>query len=470
MPIYLGGTKVLANLNIGAVNPTAVHIGATKVWPEAAGTVALTTDVAKIPSVGGPVVLTATQTGGTAPYIYRFQSRPPGGEWVTLQDWSATATYTDNPVAATEYQVRSRDAYYPAVPQAVSAVVPVALNTPVTVSIAPTAPSVTEGDPITFTATAGGGTPPYTYVWQENIGGAGWVSIAGEVAATYTRTTVLADNGGIIRVYARDSLYPGEPQITTGSSTMTVASAVHPFDAAIDALSPNSEFKFQEASGPPIDSRNGLVGSLVPAGYFQDPNFNAWNYNPTQTSFNGLVGGGFSAPVGQSTPGSSKSGGWKNDTGSPLPYLNVSSYTVVVVATVQFVPSVHNETLWWMSKGGYSHAGRWQAFGLTPNLYIQTNVNQAQGIPDWGTRQNQLLCFRVKGNGFSDSKYQGNAPVAHNQATLTSIVAPVQFQIGQQTTGNSSSVEICNAEFHRLIIFNRELTDAELNNLWAALQ
>ena len=225
MPIYLGGTKVLANLNIGGANPTAVHIGATKVWPEAAGTVALTTDVAKIPSVGGPVVLTATQTGGTAPYIYRFQSRPPGGEWVTLQDWSATATYTDNPVAATEYQVRSRDAYYPAVPQAVSAAVPVALNTVPSGTIAPTAPSVLEGDPITFTVTPAGGTPPYTQVWQENIGGAGWTVISGETGTSYTRTTALADNTGTIRAKVRDALYSAEPQVNTNVATMTVESA-----------------------------------------------------------------------------------------------------------------------------------------------------------------------------------------------------------------------------------------------------
>lgn len=66
--------------------------------------VTLTTNLPSAP-VGTPVVLTATGSGGTPPYVYRFWVQPWGGDWQVVRDWAAGATHTWTPTAPGGYNV-----------------------------------------------------------------------------------------------------------------------------------------------------------------------------------------------------------------------------------------------------------------------------------------------------------------------------------------------------------------------------
>jgi hypothetical protein len=90
---------------------------------------------------------------------------------------------------------------------------------PISISIAPTAPVVVDGEIITFTATATG-SGALTYQWL--LGG---VAIAGATLVTYARTTVLADSGLVITCTVTDAQLQ---TATSNEATMTVNPPVAP--------------------------------------------------------------------------------------------------------------------------------------------------------------------------------------------------------------------------------------------------
>jgi Metallo-peptidase family M12 len=120
-------------------------------------------------AVGSPVTWTATASGGTGPYTYKFWVND-GSSWTMGRDWSSSNTWTWTPVVPGTYnfQVWARnagsaatmfDAWRPAGPFVVSGPPPLT----VTSFTANQAFPVPAGTPVTWTSTASGGTGPYTY-------------------------------------------------------------------------------------------------------------------------------------------------------------------------------------------------------------------------------------------------------------------------------------------------------------------
>jgi hypothetical protein len=62
-------------------------------------TVLLTSDKSSPQPAGTPILFTATPSGGTAPYQYKWWVRS-GGVWTVLRDWAASNVYTWTPTSA----------------------------------------------------------------------------------------------------------------------------------------------------------------------------------------------------------------------------------------------------------------------------------------------------------------------------------------------------------------------------------
>jgi Zn-dependent metalloprotease len=90
----------------------------------------------------------------------------------------------------------------------------------VTISSQPANVSVAPGATASFSVTATGGTAPYSYQWKR-----GGVDIAGATSATYSFTTVAADNGAVFSVKVTDSATtPGT--VTSANASLTVGTTL----------------------------------------------------------------------------------------------------------------------------------------------------------------------------------------------------------------------------------------------------
>lgn len=192
-----------------------IYVGSTKVFPDtlgAAPTASMVTDVSQLPVAGGNVLLTATGTGDS-PFEYQFQSSPAGtNTWTTIRGFDASNTFTDTGVAAaTDYRCQVRDKF--GRNSGSSAIVSVTIKSLPTVSITPGDTTIPTGGAVEYTATAAGQT---SLQWEEDVG-AGWVAVAGETAATYSRAA--STNGDKVRCVAIDNINPNQ---ASNVSTITV--------------------------------------------------------------------------------------------------------------------------------------------------------------------------------------------------------------------------------------------------------
>lgn len=173
--------------------------------------VTLTTSLESPQPLSPAIVLTASGTGGTLPYAFRFWVQPWGGDWQLLRDWSAAPTYTWVPTTASGYslwvQARSQGSTVVEVQSGINFEITagsggggpmtgVALMTDV-------ASPQKIGTTITLTAAGTGGTMPYSYrFWVQPWGGDWQLARDWSTAPTHTWTPTAA-GGYSVWVHAR---------------------------------------------------------------------------------------------------------------------------------------------------------------------------------------------------------------------------------------------------------------------------
>ena len=159
-------------------------------------------------SVGGAVLWTATTSGGTAPYSYKFLVFD-GTNWTLGRDWAVSNTWTWSPSGAGTYivQVWVRNAGSSAEYDAWrnSGVYTVTGPPPLTItSLAPSPSTVTTGMTVSWTTVASGGSGPYTYRYLA-FDGVNWtVPCEWSTSATCTWTPT-APGTYTIQVWARNA-------------------------------------------------------------------------------------------------------------------------------------------------------------------------------------------------------------------------------------------------------------------------
>jgi hypothetical protein len=142
-------------------------------------TLTLTSLTANLPApqaVGTPITFTATASGGTSPYQYKWWVLD-GGSWTPMQNWSTSNTWTWTPTSSNGGErvavwVRNAGSTADAYDNALSnGSIAFEIEKPkksvliiTGLSANRTAPQPA-GTSVTFTATASGGTAPYQYKW-----------------------------------------------------------------------------------------------------------------------------------------------------------------------------------------------------------------------------------------------------------------------------------------------------------------
>ena len=137
-------------------------------------------------NLGSSIKMTAKATGGTAPYKYKYFVRPQGDlDWTALTGTTTTATCTNKPAKAGNYQyavrvIDSKGKY-------VTKYFTVKVNTVAALANASTisATSINLGSSIKMTAKATGGTAPYKYSYfYKPAGELDWVTLKNATTAT----------------------------------------------------------------------------------------------------------------------------------------------------------------------------------------------------------------------------------------------------------------------------------------------
>jgi outer membrane protein assembly factor BamB len=126
--------------------------------------------------VGQSQLFTSNVSGGTPPYSYQWYLNSTTVSGATSSNWTFT------PASAGSYTV------YLKVTDSVNAVatsgtVPVTVNGPLSVSIAPSSATMDVGQSQLFTSTVSGGTSPFTYQWYAND-----VAVSGATNAAWAFT------------------------------------------------------------------------------------------------------------------------------------------------------------------------------------------------------------------------------------------------------------------------------------------
>lgn len=164
---------------------------------------------------GTTVTFSASATGGTAPYQYRWAVWD-GAVW-SVTAWSTSNQYVWTPATAnTSYKVeaRARSAGSTAGPEATHSV-----DYPINAKIASVAVTSDKAPPqglgttVTFTATPTGGVAPYQYrfaVWN----GSTWSVTAWSTSNQYAWTPGSANSGYKVEARARSSWNTGAPEAT----------------------------------------------------------------------------------------------------------------------------------------------------------------------------------------------------------------------------------------------------------------
>jgi N-acetylmuramoyl-L-alanine amidase len=209
-------------------------------------------DVSTTPSVpvGTPMTWTAALSGGIGPHSYQFWA-DQGSGWVLLRDWSTASSFVWTPLAGTYtllVTVRSADSTEDFDAYRYEGPVTVAPKPPLTLTFTLTPPPpVVEGTPITLSAVAGAGIPPYSYqFWIDRWGdAAGWIVLRDWSAANSVEWTPGPGFYDVL-VWARDST----SSVATGFAKWTGVTVLNSVSLKLTSLTANVTFPVQP--GTPV--------------------------------------------------------------------------------------------------------------------------------------------------------------------------------------------------------------------------
>jgi hypothetical protein len=170
----------------GANNPSTSVITINRSVAATPLAVSFTSNVASPQIVGTSINFSATATGGTSPYQYKWWVQS-GGVWTIARDWNTSASLTWRPAAAGTYNVAVWVRNAGVTADASQALAQVAYTIAQNSSTPSTALAVTSltsnvatpqalGTTVTFSASAAGGTAPYQFKWWVQSGGIWYVA------------------------------------------------------------------------------------------------------------------------------------------------------------------------------------------------------------------------------------------------------------------------------------------------------
>ena len=254
------------------------YLGPFNIVPEAPLVVTgLTANVTFPSPAGTPITWTATTTGGTAPLQYQFWRNTNFTGWVIVQPYSTSNTYLWASPTAGSHQIfvgvrnAGSTAIYDQSLGSGSFTVTTAVLTVTSLTADVTLPSPA-GVPVTFTATATGGTAPLQYQFWRNDNYAGWVVVQPySTSHTYLWASPTA---GIIQVFVgvrnAGSTALFDANRTLGPFTIT------PATLTITSLTP--DVTLPSPAGVPITFTATATGGIAPLQYqfWRNDNYAGW--------------------------------------------------------------------------------------------------------------------------------------------------------------------------------------------------
>ncbi len=178
--------------------------------------------------IGSTAEFSVSASGGTPPYSYQWQYRTSSvGSWTNVSAASGkTPVYTLTAQArhnGYQYRCKVTDTAGQSV---TSYVATLTVGSPLSITAQPINVTVSAGQTASFSVTASGGTPPYSYQWRYRTGPNGsWVNVsaASGKTADYSLTAQARHNGYQYSCLVSDS---AGQSVTSSVAALTVSSSL----------------------------------------------------------------------------------------------------------------------------------------------------------------------------------------------------------------------------------------------------
>ena len=192
-------------------------------------------------SAGQTASFSVTASGGTPPYSYQWQYRTePNASWVNVSASAGKAAAYSFTAQARHNGFQYRCKVTDTAGQSVTSyVATLTVGSPLSITAQPKNVTVSAGQTASFSVTASGGTPPYSYQWRYRTGSNGsWINVsaASGKTAAYSLVTQARHNGYQYSCVVSDS---AGQSVTSSVVTLTVGApltiTVQPKNAAVNA-------------------------------------------------------------------------------------------------------------------------------------------------------------------------------------------------------------------------------------------